>query len=161
MTRMTADAYRAQHGPKTPPPTQVLGRSVRGAPKYTTEYSVRLPFLPPSTNHLYVTVGKKRFPNPKLRPLHKLAAQLIRGRLDPALLYALSIAIHCPCFNKGNGKVKKLDASNRIKALEDWLAKGLGVDDSRFFTVTVSKFDSPDAWTDVRITALDAVKERV
>ena len=160
---MTPAEYRKLMGvDRQPAIKQVLGRPVRGAVvgrepvALPTEYRVTLPFIPPSTNHLYVTVGKKRFPNPKHRKLAAIAKTLIHGRLDPTRVYALHIGIFCPCFNKGDGKVKKLDVSNRIKALEDWLAKGLDIDDSRFFMVHISKHDSAIPSTEVHIAALDA-----
>lgn len=40
------------------------------------------------------------------------------------------------------GEIKKLDVSNYIKALHDWIAEKTGVDDKHFFTVLIKKLEA-------------------
>lgn len=163
MKRMTADEFRAQHVKKQAPIRQVLGRPVRNVSTnaravpnrpLATEFCVTLPFLPPSTNNLFVTI-----PNGK-RVRHKAYVRFIRncekiihGALDPDVQYQLTIMIEAPLFTKA-GKLRKFDASNRIKAVEDVLAKRLGIDDRQFMSVLVQKHDRAVERTVVVISKL-------
>lgn len=59
----------------------------------------------------------------------------------------------------GKGNVRRLDVSNRLKALHDSVAKLLGVDDSEFFESSERKLgDLPDShreYVDVQLRTLD------
>ena len=163
---MTPEQYRKLVGAdKLAQPTQVLGRPVRGATEQTrrvaTECHAVLPFLPPGVNHMYVTLmrgGKMlRVPNPKYSKHKRLAEKILKSlpRLDDTKLYWLRIELRTSCYTKA-GDVRKFDASNRVKFIEDVISKAVGVDDSRFFRVTVEKHDA--AVTETEIWLMEIVK---
>jgi Holliday junction resolvase RusA-like endonuclease len=61
---------------------------------------------------------------------------------DESAMYRLKIEASYPRekFFFGNGKYRKMDASNIIKALEDSISEAINVDDKHNQTVEVSKF---------------------
>lgn len=121
----------------------------------------------PTTNNLYLTIGKRRVPSKQL----KIYKQLVHNwRLDhlkevkEAALYlkgkgtlALDLIWRAPevrFFTKTAG-IRRLDASNRIKACEDALSEVLGINDSVFFRCSIEKrviFDLKKECIDVLIT---------
>lgn len=66
--------------------------------------------------------------------------------LDPRKFYSLNIEVSYPedMFYFKNGNLKRLDASNAIKPLEDGIAEAVGVDDTQNMEVTISKFCNKD-----------------
>lgn len=62
--------------------------------------------------------------------------------LDPRKLYTLKVEVSYPkdMFYYKNGNLKRLDASNAIKPLEDGIAEGVGVDDTQNMSVHIEKF---------------------
>lgn len=118
------------------------------------------PGLPPSVNAAYleqvVKKGKRLVPIRTLTTEGKaykreLATAIVRDystvlvSIKPNMALGLSIRLSFPnLLNKGwptaaGTKYKRIDASNRIKLLEDALVEGLGVDDSQFLSVSISK----------------------
>lgn len=55
---------------------------------------------------------------------------------------------------------KKLDVSNRLKALHDGLSEALGIDDCRFFSVTAEKYFVEDATQEQVIVRLSPFAPR-
>ncbi len=125
-----------------------------------------LPWLPPSVNNAYITGrGGERALSEEARkfkteaPAHlaRLYHQELRFFVDKKDT-PLSIAA---CFTftqlqnkgwpakKGTSRYKKVDASNRIKFLEDVLVLATGVDDSQNFTVALCKRQGPTEKTDI------------
>lgn len=51
-----------------------------------------------------------------------------------------------------DGRIKKMDASNRLKCFLDLLSKSLGFDDSRFFEVSCQKCIAAEEGVDIKIT---------
>lgn len=78
--------------------------------------------------------------------------------------YALSIRLYLPeLLNKGwpqttQSRYKKLDASNRIKLLEDAIVDAIGIDDSHFMQVSVEKAYGPKEETHVWIWKTELVQ---
>jgi Holliday junction resolvase RusA-like endonuclease len=65
---------------------------------------------------------------------------------DDSSMYKLKIEVSYPrsAFYFQNGKYRKMDASNVIKALEDSISEAIGVDDKHNHNVEVSKFYNND-----------------
>lgn len=105
---------------------------------------VILPFLPPSSNHAYINngfggrtlsaAGKKFKTETKVTIARRYTTALTAMKPNmPALV--LARFYFESLLNKGwpktaKSRYKKLDATNRVKLLEDALAEVLGVDDS-------------------------------
>lgn len=120
----------------------------------------RFPF-PPSTNRLYSTFSRngmtRRVPSKELADYKKalldygLASARIMQEIRATFNLAqrteleLDIELFCPYFRLycKDGKPKRFDGSNRIKALEDGLFALLGADDSLVRRVTLTKSVSP------------------
>ena len=63
-------------------------------------------------------------------------------------------------FNKSKritreGKLRKIDLTNRVKFLEDCVARCMGIDDRQFFRVVLNKLHASHERTVVRIMAYD------
>lgn len=116
--------------------------------------------MPPTSNHMYHLVRRgpktyhvpsselKKFQNamviyPITRPYIPNYRKLIKNWVD--LKYKLQI--HCGFYFRRDrlytkeGKFKKLDVSNRLKAAHDGVAKMLGIDDSAFFRISAEKYN--------------------
>lgn len=115
--------------------------------------------IPPSVNQCYASFVRRgvinRVPSKLLRDFksdfkrwadpHSIAlaagAQKIRGWLDAGNFLQLEIKIYFTAdkvFTK-DGKVKRNDASNRLKAAEDALFERLYCDDSKVFRACIEK----------------------
>lgn len=115
---------------------------------------VVLPFLPPSSNHIYVNGrgGKGRFLSSeaktfKLRAVSHIQANCLAqiSRLDREAIYRVWYAFFFEpedLLNKsfGSGKkeaaksrYKRMDVENRLKLVADSLATAIGIDDCQFF----------------------------
>jgi Holliday junction resolvase RusA-like endonuclease len=122
---------------------------------------VWIPFLPPSSNKIYEPVWVQGKPKGKrltqsARKFKVRAMRVIQQEGRAALLhlkehipYELRIAIFFDkAFNKGWPKTdfryKKVDATNRIKLIEDTAADGVGVDDRHNFRIILEKHCDPD-----------------
>lgn len=97
--------------------------------------------IPPSTNALFATVKDKDTGKTRRVKCAKYLgyAKEVRGKLfallDPKLTYHFHVRLYTNCLNK-DGSLKKQDASNRIKAIEDICARALGLDDRQFVRVS-------------------------
>jgi Holliday junction resolvase RusA-like endonuclease len=108
--------------------------------------------MPPSVNKLYfVRHGRKvlsaqgRTVKAQIQALVTQAASQVVG-LNEQTPLELEIVTYFPVLeNKGwsqgksKSRYKKIDVTNRAKLLEDALSGGLGLDDSLFFRVTMTK----------------------
>jgi Holliday junction resolvase RusA-like endonuclease len=114
---------------------------------------VVLPFLPPSSNNIYVTNRQGgRFLSSEAKEFKTRAISFIQsnclaeiGKLDRNGVYRVWYAFYFPLediINKtfGNGKkgaastlYKKMDVENRVKLVADALATAIGIDDCQFF----------------------------
>ncbi len=123
---------------------------------------VILPYLPPSSNHIYVTGrGGIRFLSSeaktfKLRTVSYIQANCLAqiSRLDREAIYRVWYAFFFPpdeLINKtfGSGKkgsaqtrYKKMDVENRLKLIADALATAIGIDDCQFFEGGHAKLSS-------------------
>lgn len=114
---------------------------------------VIIPYLPPSSNHIYVSnragarflsSDAKKF---KLRTISHIQSNCLAKitRLDRGAVYRVWYAFYFPLeelINKtyGSGKqgaaesrYKRMDVENRLKLLADSLATAIGIDDCQFF----------------------------
>ncbi|MCK6439490.1 MAG: RusA family crossover junction endodeoxyribonuclease [Planctomycetes bacterium] len=127
-----------------------------GTQQPESAFEVVLPFLPPSINATYATVfdretGRmKRVLSTKARRAKTAIQTFVRGSLQPDGIYELHIDVELPAITKG-GNPRKVDLSNRIKFLEDCVAKALGIDDSRFFRIVLTKLHAEHERTVIRI----------
>jgi Holliday junction resolvase RusA-like endonuclease len=105
---------------------------------------IEIPMLPPTTNHAYTNNGfggrtlsaaGKKFKNETKVIVARRYATAIKEIKPNASLVVLARFYFKSITNEGwpkkaKTRYKKLDATNRIKLLEDCLAEALGVDDS-------------------------------
>lgn len=114
---------------------------------------INLPFLPPTTNHAYINngfggrtlsaAGKKFKRETSAIITTKYAKQIASIRQNKP--YVLFIRMYFKTLEnasypkKSNNRYKHLDATNRIKLVEDALSESIGVDDASNMTVVVSK----------------------
>jgi Holliday junction resolvase RusA-like endonuclease len=114
---------------------------------------VILPFLPPTSNNIYVTNRNgARFLSKEAKEFKTRAVSLIQsqkmadiGRLSRTGIYRVWYAFFFPIdelVNKtfGSGKkdaassrYKRMDVENRVKLVADSLATAIGIDDCQFF----------------------------
>lgn len=111
-------------------------------------YLTDLP-MPPSENHAYATIKIKgslrRIKSKELR-VFEAFIEFYRSKHADLINEAKKFIEQHPklsittefYFEESrlfciDGRIKKLDASNRVKAANDSIAKMLGIDDSRFF----------------------------
>lgn len=121
-----------------------------------------VPFIPPSSNKVYVTDWRKktRFKSNEAKafeqrfkstvvPLYlPWISRMIGPEQDPNVIYAVAIDFYFPrdqVINKTFGdpkarkpaktRYKKMDTGNRLKLIYDCLADALQIDDSHFFQV--------------------------
>ena len=120
----------------------------------------QLPSLPISTNHAYTNItigkGKKKVTKRVLTKEGRKYKTETKGyivqhypmelaRIQPDKPYGYIIQLSFPnLLNKGwpdtaKSRYKKLDASNRVKLLEDALSDALGIDDSCFLSTRADK----------------------
>ncbi len=120
----------------------------------TDEPFVVLPYLPPSSNHIYVNArgGKGRFLSKEAQTFKSRTISLIQQNcmakligLDTSRIYRVWYAFYFPIeelLNKsfGSGKkgaaqtrYKRMDVENRLKLVADSLATAIGIDDCQFF----------------------------
>lgn len=134
---------------------------------------IRLPFLPPTLNHMYENIPKRRIGKKMIGGGRRLTnagkefklnvSQVVlrnhameTGQLGPISGIGLYVAFGFPnLLNKGypeksESRYKKLDVSNRLKALEDGLTETINFDDSQIiFSVStkhLSKSEESLIW---------------
>jgi Holliday junction resolvase RusA-like endonuclease len=123
---------------------------------------VWIPFLPPSSNKIYEPVWVQGKPRGKRLSKEggkfKFRAMRVMqqdGRvaflnLEEHVPYELTIAVFFKkIYNAGwpekaKNKYEKVDATNRIKLIEDTVADAVGLDDRHNFRIIVEKHCEPD-----------------
>lgn len=108
--------------------------------------------VPPSVNHAYGQRHGKRFLTTEGKAYKNETKTFISRNYATQLLFVKKnekYAISIVCYfeelenktwpEKVDDRYKKLDATNRVKLLEDALVEAVGIDDSHFFQVTVTK----------------------
>lgn len=121
---------------------------------------IELPCLPPSLNHAYPSAGDTRFPSPALKKfksemkIHIAKEYPVEmARMKKDVPYALHIrfffvsgkkGLYCGGWpKKAKNRYKGVDATNRVKILEDTLVAATAIDDSNNFVVSVEKLEGP------------------
>jgi Holliday junction resolvase RusA-like endonuclease len=133
--------------------------------------------MPPSVNSLYFTKGGKRILTTEGRVYKDSIKQLMadigsKQSEHDIVMDNIKLSITYDFYFKGvetkswhTGKSKnrfrKVDISNRVKVLEDGLVEGLGIDDTQFMRVNITKNNTNDdeyvdiniyrAWEDVNV----------
>lgn len=117
------------------------------------DISFALP-LPPTVNHAYATVKGRRILTTVGRVYKRSVIEIIVREIDTitdgfwtqCAPMSLEIELFFPELeNKGwssgksKSRYKQIDASNRVKLIEDAVSEALGVDDRHFFDVIVRK----------------------
>lgn len=130
-----------------------------------------LPGVPPSVNKAYVNMARGRTLSKVGRLYHvgvtdAVTLHVLQGGhppMDTDQPHMLWVRVHLPIYTKPGGEAKsrykKLDASNRIKLLEDAVCHALGIDDSCFEVVLVQKVHTTpeEERTEVKIFNLQEV----
>lgn len=131
-----------------------------------------IPLVPISTNHAYTTIklpkGTKRVLTPEGRRFkNEATAHLTQNYafalkdLAPNKPYAAYFRITMAKLTNdtwpktAKARYKELDATNRLKLVEDVLADVTAVDDSHYFTVAVSKVEGTPERTDIWIWSIE------
>jgi Holliday junction resolvase RusA-like endonuclease len=128
--------------------------------------------MPPTTNHLYATVGKKRIKSKEYKQFRErvriwmlqhhhelMLARNVSTKVGPRRFLHLDMTFrfHIDRILTKDSKPKKLDGSNRVKALEDVLCEMLGIDDCWVWSGSFDKsIQDPARDEDVEITLLVA-----
>lgn len=125
-----------------------------------------LPFLPPSSNHMYITTrGGGRALSPAGRAWKVSTAAYLGQHYGLSLptydrnkSYIAIVTLYLPILTESYGKKggaknrhKKVDTANRWKILADVLSPFLGIDDSQFTTEVLMKRHSTTERTTVEI----------
>lgn len=121
--------------------------------------------MPPSSNNQYIQRGRFRVPSLELREFKAEFERVAREREIAFSKAAKLIAewgaleVHCvfyfpfeKLFTK-KSTVKRLDVSNRIKAIHDCLSDAIKRDDADFFLISAEKrVTEEEAYVDVTIS---------
>ena len=112
--------------------------------------------LPPSSNHIYVSIpGKGRFLSPQAMAFKVYAMRVIQQQGRVAFLglksnipYELHLAVFFDQVeylksSKGS-RYKRIDLSNQVKLIEDTVAAATGIDDAHNFRMVLEKHCDPD-----------------
>lgn len=175
--RISAEEFRTMMGRTPENPRGIVGRirrMVRGrAPKDSQKLNKQLPsvsaadhatlplrwvlpFVPPSVNGLFHSVTDEESGRPKrvltrkARNLRKAIQTFVKGALPSEEPYELRVTVELPALTK-EGKLRKVDLTNRIKFLEDCIAQCLGIDDRQFFRVVLDKLHADHERTIIEI----------
>lgn len=124
--------------------------------------------IPPSENHLYKNVPRiGRVKSLEYRAYEsdfnswawvnlktlKYARQAISGQMKLGLTIDYRM-LHSRIYCK-DGRVKKMDVTNRLKILIDLLANALQIDDSAFFSVYCKKTPFNNESVEIAITSFE------
>lgn len=106
--------------------------------------------MPPSENKLWKTAthhvsgASIRVLTDEARAYRRLIRPRFAGlRLEPDTLYQLHLLFIYPWRTK-KGKIRRWDATNRIKFLQDCIAGFAGIDDCQFKEPGIYERDHPD-----------------
>ena len=133
---------------------------------------MKLDGLPPSINDAYMTIKKGKIPIRVLtkegRAYQKEAKASLTSKYPMELAkfkqnvpYVVAIRLGVPGLHtkgwptKAKSRYKKLDATNRVKLLEDVLAEVTAVDDSANLAVIVQKVDDVVQYTELFIWEME------
>lgn len=122
-----------------------------------TLLNIWVPYLPPSSNRIYIRhpTGKGRILSSEARTFQIRAMQEIQkhGRLvfmhlKHNIPYELRLAIFLEkvenATSEAGNRFKKVDLSNRVKLIEDVVAKAIGLGDEHNFKMILEKHCDPD-----------------
>lgn len=104
----------------------------------------RIPGLPPSTNNLYMTIRGRRVKTAEARKWekHVQAHMPASLQLKKSSVLAVSMDFHSPRWFYKNGKPRKRDVDNMLKATMDAVfskMEGQGVNDTQVFSIRGTK----------------------
>lgn len=131
--------------------------------------TLELSGVPPSTNKAYFNLprGGRALSAAGAKYKRETTSTLVRNfplslkLFEPNKPYGVLFVIHLPTvLNKGwpksaETRYKKLDATNRVKLVEDALVLAAGVDDSQFLFSSVLKAPSEEEKTTIYCWSLD------
>jgi len=141
---------------------------------------IDLPYLPPTTNHAYQSQirsirGKRvavrvlseegrKFKREASSDILKEAVTFQTSRdkrYGLAIVFNLTRLENATWPKKTQNRFSRVDVSNRIKLLEDALAETLGIDDSQFFPIVVTKAKGNTESGSTRILVWSEEEDRV
>lgn len=109
---------------------------------------------PPSTNNLFLTVGKRRVKTREYRAFEAMVHAILYRRGDRPQVsgmadrpYKLVIELISSKWVCKNGSMLRKDAGNYEKALSDTVAEFYGLKDEYNMELTVRKVHGPAEWT--------------
>ena len=146
-----------------------------------------IPFIPPTSNNIYLTIWARKqvVKSKEANAFHsrfmsevvpKYLPWLSRMTNSQETIYQVGTYFYLDqwdVFNKGwfetprkaKTRYKKMDTGNRLKLIHDCLADAIGVDDSRFFSLTANKAPCQEYGIEpsvhIYIAALPALKNPV
>ena len=117
-------------------------------------FSASISLLPPSVNKMYVYTTRGPRPSAAMRKFRSKAAMELLSQvpfdmdpLNPNKPHKLTIEFYLPVLvNKGwpkkaKTRFRRRDVSNLVKVVEDLVSQALGIDDSCFIRIEISKAD--------------------
>jgi Holliday junction resolvase RusA-like endonuclease len=113
-----------------------------------------IPGLPPSVNASHFSLGRRL--KPQTRNWIEQAGLMMLGQrrgqspLPPDVRLAFSMRLHGKWLTS-KGLSRRVDLSNRIKILEDTVAKACGFDDSRVACIIALKVEDDNERTEVDV----------
>ncbi len=129
-----------------------MGDQTQSGVVYHWKPFIILPFLPPSSNNIYITnwQTKKRIPTKEAAAFKKKVISLVNSeclaeisQLRADDLLVIWYAFYFPreeilntTFGQKNGaetRYKRMDVENRLKLVTDSIATAIGIDDCQFF----------------------------
>lgn len=112
-------------------------------------WSITIPGLPPTSNHLFISAGRFRVKSPEYRKYEQSVSRETSAKGQPAdgPLHA-SIYLYSPNWFTKSGSIRKVDLANREKALLDAVAKAHPwFKDERIFKLSMYKLNSKEPKT--------------
>lgn len=129
---------------------------------------LRIPGLPPSTNHAYFNLPHGgRTLTSKGKAYKRETAALIAKEARRDLIrvkrntpYLLHVAFGLVILNKtwpeeAENRYKRLDVGNHLKLVEDCFVEAAGIDDSQHLIVVVEKVHSDEEYTELCLYDLE------
>lgn len=134
---------------------------------------LRVPSLPPSTNHAYFNLprGGRTLTSAGKKYKRETAAHISQrypkemATLKPDVPYLLHVRFHLSDLeNKtwptsAKTRYKRIDASNRLKLLEDVLAEVAGIDDAQNLMIILEKCQGAEEYTEIWVWNLEVENE--
>jgi len=110
--------------------------------------------LPPSTNNLFLTIGKRRVKTKEYREYEAYIHICLAIRGDKAIFkdagnspYRMIIELSAPDWICANGNVRRKDIGNLEKSLSDCIASFYGWRDENCFELIIRKVDGAVSMT--------------